>query len=191
MPKQNRSGQATIFTDAEYRRFRDQVENRTHRLIFDTAWWTGERMGAIAQLTVENVYACAERSEPREYILYPASKRKDKKTREVIIHPTLAMELRIFKPASEGFLFQRVGHCKQNISMRGIDALMRWYLRKLYWENRGFSTHSFRRSFITRLHELGTDPILMQKLTGHARLENLMRYVETDPKRVNQALLSL
>jgi integrase/recombinase XerD len=191
VPKQNRSGKASIFTESEYRRFRDLVKNRTHRLVFDFGWWTGERMGAIALLMVENVYACAERQEPREYVIYPASTRKDNKTREVIIHPMLEMELRTFKPPSSGFLFQRARHPGQNITLRDIDALMRWYLHKLGWNERGFSTHSFRRSFITRLHERGTDPVLMQQLTGHASLANLMRYVETDPKRVNRALLSL
>jgi integrase/recombinase XerD len=191
VPKLNRCGQARIFSDAEYRRFRDQVKNRTHRLIFDFGWWTGERMGAIVQLSVENVYACPERAEPREYVLYPSSTRKGNKGREVVIHPTLALELRVFKPPSEGFLFQRARNPEQNITRRDIDALMRWYLEKLGWGERGFSTHSFRRSFITRLHERGTDPILMQQLTGHTNLENLMLYVETNPKRVNRALLSL
>jgi integrase/recombinase XerD len=191
MAKQNRSGKASVFTDSEYRRFREQVRNRTHRLIFDTAWWTGERMGAIVQLTVENVYACAERQEPREYIVYPANTRKDKKTREVMVHPTLEMELRVFCPPLDGFLFRRMRNPEQNLNMADIDALMRQYLKKLCWEERGFSTHSFRRSFATRLHANGTDAVLIQQLMGHASLANTMRYVETDPKRVNQALLSL
>jgi integrase/recombinase XerD len=191
MAKQNRSGKASVFTDVEYRKFRDQVRNRTHRLIFDTAWWTGERMGAVVQLTVENVYACAERREPREYIVYPANTRKDRKSREVIIHPTLEMELRVFQPPSKGFLFRRMRNPERNLNMSDVDALMRQYLRKLCWEERGFSTHSFRRSFATRLHANGNDPALIQELMGHASLANTMRYVETDPKRVNQALLSL
>jgi integrase/recombinase XerD len=159
--------------------------------VFDFAWWTGERMGAIVQLSVNDVYASPERQEPREYVVFPASFRKDKKTREVLIHPNLALQLRMFKPSEHGFLFQPMRHPQQHLSVRDVDWAMRFNLLKLGWEQRGFSTHSFRRSFITRLHERGTDPVLMQQLTGHSSLSNLMRYVETDPKRVNQALLSL
>jgi integrase/recombinase XerD len=191
VPKQNRSGQARIFSELEYRKFRNQVTNKTHRLCFDVAWWTGERMGAIVQLRVENVYKHPETSEPREFILYPASTRKDARTREVEVHPQLESELRLFRPPSRGYLFGRARDPARNITRRDIDQLMRWYLLKCGWNERGYSTHSFRRSFITRLHERGTDPILMQQLTGHASLANMMRYVEVDPKRVAQALRSL
>jgi integrase/recombinase XerD len=189
--KQNRRGQATLFTESEYRKLRDVVTNRKHRLYYDVAWWTGERMGAILKLRVENIYRDVRQSEPHDYVTYPASIRKDKKTRQVVIHPNLKTELWAFRPPLEGYLFQRDRHPGQAITMSDFDAMMRYHLHKLGWHERGFSSHSFRRSFITRLHENGTDPVLMMQLTGHASLANLMRYVETDPKRVDRALLSL
>lgn len=189
--KLNRHGKATIFTESDYLKFRDKVTSKTHRLIFDFGWWTGERMGAILLLTVDNVYSNAAKSEPRDYVTYPASTRKDRNTRQVRIHPELGTNLWAYRPPLEGYLFQRLRHPGQAISMSDIDALMRYYLHKLGWHERGYSTHSFRRSFITRLHEKGVDPILMQQLTGHANITNLMRYVEVDPNRVDRALLSL
>lgn len=191
MPKIDGFGQARIFTGPEYGKFRAEVKNPKHRLMFDVAWWTGERMGAICQLTAGNVYAVPIKSEPRDHILYPADTRKDGKTRECRIHPELAVQLRMYEPPLDGWLFPRLRHPEQHMSRRDADAVLRYNLVKLGWQDRGFSTHSFRRSFITRLHERGCDPVLIQKLTGHASLSSVQRYIEVAPERLERALLLL
>jgi integrase/recombinase XerD len=185
------TGQARIFSEIEFRKFRNVVENPSHRLIFDLAWWTGERMGAIGALDVENVYSDPEQRVLHRSITYPAAIRKDRKSRTVLIHPTLELQLQLYQPPPDGFLFPRRRNYWEHLTTRDIDAILRLNLLKLNWSDHGFSTHSFRRSFITRLHRKGTDPIVMQRITGHQSLANLQRYIEVDPKRCDRALLSL
>jgi integrase/recombinase XerD len=189
--KINGTGQARIFTEREFSKFRTVVENPSHRLIFDIAWWTGERIGAIGALDVENVYSDPNARVLHRSITYPAEIRKDKRARTVLIHPTLEVQLQLYQPPDEGFLFPRRRKKDGHLETRDIDFVLRFNLLKLGWQSHGFSTHSFRRSFITRLHRKGTDLRIMQEITGHRSLANLNRYIEVDPKRCDRALLSL
>jgi integrase/recombinase XerD len=42
----------------------------------------------------------------------------------------------------------------------------------------GVSTHSFRRTYITKLRQKGYSPAQIQKRTGHKRRENLIHYFD-------------
>jgi integrase len=56
---------------------------------------------------------------------------------------------------------------------------------------KGISTHSTRRSFITKLHRNGTDLYTIKKITGHKDFKALERYVEIDSDRVKGAIAAL
>ncbi|MDJ0737669.1 MAG: hypothetical protein QNJ47_27040 [Nostocaceae cyanobacterium] len=72
--KVNRNGQTAILTDADYAKIRRQFRSDKYRLLFDLAWYTGERWGALIQLEVEDVYQ--SNGEPREEITFKARTRK-------------------------------------------------------------------------------------------------------------------
>lgn len=195
--KNNRHGQAAILSDTDYAKIRRQLKSDTHQLFFDIARWTGERWGAIAQLQVGDVYADPVLSLPHECITFRASTRKaspngQRDTRQVPVHPTLRELLLAFNPPIQGsaWLFPSpMG--EQSISFSAADKWFRAAVGNAGLAHKGFSTHSTRRTLITRLAQRGTDLKVVQAITGHRDLKALLRYVEIDSNQVRAAIEAL
>lgn len=67
------------------------------------------------------------------------------------------------------------------------DVLQKWF-RKLYDKTGliGTSSHSGRRTFITRLIEQGADIKAVSRLAGHANIATTSEYVEDNPDRLKR-----
>lgn len=67
------------------------------------------------------------------------------------------------------------------------DVLQKWF-RKLYDKTglTGASSHSGRRTFITRLIEQGADIKAVSRLAGHACIVTTSEYVEDNPDRLKR-----
>lgn len=67
------------------------------------------------------------------------------------------------------------------------DVLQKWF-RKLYDKAGlvGASSHSGRRTFITRLIEQGADIKAVSRLAGHANIATTSEYVEDNPDRLKR-----
>jgi integrase len=192
--KNNRNGQSATITDADYSKIRKQIKSKKYKLLLDLAWYTGERWGALVQLTIEDVYNSD--GTPREYINFRAVTRKatpdgKRQTRQVPVHPTLGESLGNYKPDEDSiWLFpnrENDGH----ISLRWADQILRAAVDRAGLSAKGISTHSTRRSFITKLHRNGTDLYTIKKITGHKDFKALERYVEIDSDRVKGAINAL
>lgn len=192
MPKVDRSGQAEIFTETDFRRLISKVKKPSHRILFFLAWFTGERMGAILKLKVENVYEYPKDSITRKEVVFPSSARKKDihghaETRSVPMHPDLAYELGRFKPPSSGWLFGGRSPA-DHLSLRAGDYALRRALAKAKLHRKGYSTHSFRRTFITDLSNKGVGIPDLKAVTGHKSVQSLERYIQTDPARKAQVI---
>jgi integrase/recombinase XerD len=192
MPKNNRHGQSSIFAPADYAKLRRAVKNRKHRLLLDIAWWTGERWGAIVQLQVEDVYENPLKSLPHEWITFRKQTRKaspegKRSTRQVPVAAPLREILEAYKPPVQGWLFPARDEWR-HMSFDNADSFLRAALERLGWTEKGFSTHSTRRSFITQLHENGVDVATIQELTGHQDIRTVRRYVDVSPARIKNAI---
>ncbi|MBW4572249.1 MAG: tyrosine-type recombinase/integrase [Tolypothrix carrinoi HA7290-LM1] len=77
------------------------------------------------------------------------------------------------------------------ITLRWADMILRAAVEKAGLSAKGISTHSTRRSFITKLHRNGTDLYTIKKITGHKDFKALERYVEIDSDRVKGAIAAL
>lgn len=195
MPKINRNGQSAILSDLDYSRIRKHLKNKQHRLIWDIARYTGERWGAILKLRVEDVYD--DRNRPRDEITFRACTRKkspdgQQKTRQVPLHPQLRDSLDAYKASSESeWLFPSPSDRSAPLTLRAGDLALRRAIALAGLESKGISTHSTRRTFITRLHSQGVDLYTLQKITGHQDLKALGRYVEISADRVKGAIAVL
>lgn len=194
--KNNRSGQSTIISDQQYKKIRKCIKNKRQRLLLDIAWYTGERWGAIVQLRVSDVYSNPQKSIPLESIVFRATTRKaspDGKrcTREVPIHPQLRECLEAFKPPESGWLFPCRLKPDKHLTFHGAAWAFGKAIAEAGLEDKGISTHSTRRSFITHLHEKGVDIRTIQKVTGHKSLMTLEKYVEVSPDRIKSAIALL
>lgn len=83
---------------------------------------------------------------------------------------------------TQGYLFKT-----QRGSRFHPDVLQKWF-RKLYDKAglHGASSHSGRRTFITRLIEQGADIKAVSRLAGHASIITTAIYVEDNPERLKR-----
>ncbi len=194
--KISRCGQAEIFSDDQRIRIRKSYSNSMHRLIFDIACFTGERWGAILQLRVTDCYHNIRNHEVRDTILFRGSTRKRSAgragvTREVPLHSTLREILRAHSPPNGNLLFPSPRDHEKPISFQSADRAFRNALDRCGLSERGFSTHSTRRTFITRLSERGTDVRTIQAITGHRSMGSVQRYIEVNKDRISSAIENL
>lgn len=163
--------------------------------MLDIARFTGERWGAIVQLLVTDVIDGEGRV--RSHITFRADTRKaspsgERHTRQVAVHPILkeSFEGNHFRPG-QVWLFESPINVNAPITLRAADMMLRTALTRVHLESKGYSTHSTRRTFITRLWERGVDLHTIQLTTGHKDLKSLVGYVEADPDRVARAIALL
>ncbi|AFY34879.1 site-specific integrase [Calothrix sp. PCC 7507] len=191
--KNNRNGQSAVITDTDYSKIRKQIKSRKYKLLLDLAWYTGERWGALVQLQVDDVYDAE--GKPREFINFRARTRKatpdgKRKTRQVPVHPVLRESLLGYQPEAGAWMFpDREGD--QAISLRWGDMILRCAVDKAGLSAKGISTHSTRRSFITKLAKRGVSLATIKKATGHTDLKVLSRYIEVTDDDVKEAIATL
>lgn len=189
--KGNRFGQAAILTEKMQNLLRDGFRSEKHRLFWDIAVYTGERWGAICQVKVDDVYIDDKRRLPRQSIRFRAATRKQAAgrradTREVPLHRDLERALRAYQPPSSGWLFPGKG-LRGHIAFGTMSQILEQNLERLGIRE-PISTHSTRRTFITRLYRQGVDIETLRALTGHKDLKVLITYIEKDPARAARAI---
>jgi integrase/recombinase XerD len=172
--KVDRSGQSKIFTDEELGQiFEAGLKSQRDRALFAICLFTGCRISEALQLTAEMV---------GQFITFTRDTRKGKTgTQQVEIVPTLQAILDEWANTGEmpktGYLFKaRRGGKKPYMSRAAADLTLRAACKVVGIE--GASTHSFRRTYITKLRSKGYSPAQIQKRTGHKRRENLMHYFD-------------
>ncbi|MEG4013111.1 MULTISPECIES: tyrosine-type recombinase/integrase [unclassified Microcoleus] len=181
-------GQSTPLSLLTYQQISNHFVTDAHKLFFAISWYTGERPKAILSMDVNHAYSDAVKRQPRDSVLFPASNRKDKQTREVFSHRALKLMLSAYQPPENGFLFPSLYKADRHLSRQAIDKAFRRALKKAGLENQGFSLYSARRGFITRLTEQGYDMKVIQRLTGHRSLSSLIRYIEVSDSQLKSAI---
>ena len=187
-------GQAAILQISDYQKIRKILKSKRYRLLVDIAWYTGERWGAVCQLRVADVYDDA--GGVRSHITFRASTRKaspdgKRQTRTVPVHPQLEELLTAYTPEQSEWLFESRVAPGQPITLRAADLMFRGAVEAAGLGHKGFSTHSTRRTFITRLWQAGVDLHTIQLLTGHSDTKSLVRYIDADPERIKKAIAVL
>jgi integrase/recombinase XerD len=185
--KIDRHGQAEIISKGIYPKIREAFHEPHHQLLFDIAYYTGERWGAIVQLKLTDVYD--DRGKPRASIIYRKSTRKDKKTREVPVSDALRGRLAAYDKPDSQWLFP--GDTQSHITIRAIDGAFRRAIERAGLSGLGYSTHSTRRTFITTLDRAGISIKVIQGLTGHASLACLSRYIEVSEEQKIKAIAAI
>lgn len=190
MGKKNRCGKSEIFSDDSYKQLKDCLPSARDRLIVAIAFYTGERLGAVIQLETSMVYADARRAIVLDAITFPARARKGKKdTRQTPIHEALKEILQSYQPPIEGkWLFPSPRNNEDHLSFSAFDKMLRKALEKAGLSNHGFSPHSFRRTFITRLHEKKVSIKTIQAITKHRSINSLSEYIDVSDDAVKSAI---
>jgi integrase/recombinase XerD len=186
--KIDRHGKATPLSFTEYNRLRSGFQARSHRLILDIAYYTGERWGAILRLQVADVYSDTRSRTPHADITYRKETRKDNTTRQCPIATALEQRLRIYQPPDAGYLFTSIVKVGEHLSDRAADAAFRRAVERSGLDGLGYSTHSTRRGLINRMHEAGTSIKVIQSITGHKSLAVLSGYIDVSDSQRRHAI---
>ena len=191
MPKRNRYGKAAILSQEDKVIIRYHLKNPKYQLLWDCAIYTGERWGALVQLLLEDCYD--KLGQPRNYLLIRPQTRKSHagksaKTREVPTHPKLKESLLNYALPNSIWLFPTDKGKGSHISFHSAAVKLQKTLSDCGLGDRGISTHSTRRTFITDLHNLGTSIKTIATITGHKSLESLKLYIEDDPELIQLAI---
>jgi integrase/recombinase XerD len=186
--KNNRFGTASLISDLEFSKIRKKIETPKYKILLDLAWYTGERWGALVQLQINDVY---DENIPREIITFRKNTRKGKiSTRQIPIHPNLKEQLSNYAPKDPVWMFPNRDGSK-HMTLRHAYNIFMTAVESAGLGGKGISTHSTRRSFITKLHSNGVSTFTISKITGHKDLKSLSHYVEVDDNFMKNAIFAL
>lgn len=204
--KNNRKGQAKIWSTNAIKKMRANLKSPMQRLIFEISLYTGERIGAIVALKVSDVYD--RDGKVLDAITFAGSTRKSTKhglakTRTCAVHPDLKEFLLMYSPNRDlyevrgssadhrrslsDYLFPTGSH-DNHISTQAVDK----YWRKIFEDNglMGYSTHSSRRWVINQLRKNGVALLTIAETMG-MNINTVRHYCDNDPEDCTRAIATL
>ena len=178
--KCDRNGQAKILTDSEITAIFSLFSERD-RAVFAICLYCGCRISEALSIRSGDIAGGV-------ITLRKANTKGKKGSRSIPISPNLEKILNdyIDSIASPGeFLFPgRFG--TKPLTTAYADLVLRETCQKLGFK--GISTHSFRRTALTRMHLAGVPLRTIQRISGHSSLAALAFYLEVSDKDIRQAV---
>ena len=183
--------QAQTLTDAKLRRVLHYCRSRRHPLrdetIILTSFYAGLRAIEIAALKYADVYD--EQDAVRDQFTLRATQSKGGRTRTVYIGSKLKRALKeyqasIVRNKEEMPLFpsQKGGHFSANTMCQlFLDIYKACGLRDA-------SSHSGRRTYITKLANKGIGVRLLAELAGHSHISTTQRYIDVNAEQLKEAV---
>jgi len=163
--KNNRNGQAEVLTDEQLEELM-KVMQPNHQLLFSICYYTSCRVSEALKLERSDIIG--------DRIVFRARTTKTKTTRDVKIPSKLQAILSRFNLPPTGYLFPGRTNGK-HLTRQAADLALRKACD--YLSIRGVSSHSFRRSGLTKLYKQGVPLKTLQERTGHIDLGNLAKYL--------------
>lgn len=176
------NGQAKILSPYELDQlFEIGLQSDRDRALFGVMRFCGCRVSEAISLDVNDVQAG----------IITLRKRNTKgaiATRSIPIHPQLRELLQNYDAPAQGYFFpgrNGVGH----LHRAQVDRILRAACDRLHIK--GVSTHSFRRSALTQMHNEGVPLRVIQRISGHTSLATLQKYLEVNDGQVMDAIAVL
>lgn len=181
------NGQAKILSPHELDQlFEIGLQTDRDRALFGVMRFCGCRVSEAVQLDVEDVQGG----------IITLRKRNTKgaiATRSIPIHPQLRELLDNYTAPAQGYLFpgrDGVGH----LHRAQVDRILRQACDRAACDRlhlKGVSTHSFRRSALTQMHNEGVPLRVIQRISGHSSLATLQKYLEVNDGQIEDAIAVL
>lgn len=182
-------GQAKILApDESARLFEQGLTTDRDRALFGVCLYTGCRISEACSLLTSDVYGIEGSVRPRITLRKGNTKGKQA-TRSIPTSSALA-ELLVQHRPQAGSLYLFPGrHGRGHLRPDSASAILRRALAAVGIE--GASTHSFRRTTLTRLSNDHVPLRVIQKISGHKTLSELQRYLEVTEQQVEEAIARL
>jgi len=183
--------QAQTLTDAQLRRVLHYCRSRRHPLrdetIILTSFYAGLRAIEIAAVKYADVYD--EQGTVRDQFTLRATQSKGGRTRTVYIGNKLKRALKEYQASIVRqrqdmplFTSQKGGHFSANTMCQlFLDIYKACGLRDA-------SSHSGRRTYITKLANKGVGVRLLAELAGHSHISTTQRYIDVNAEQLKEAV---
>ena len=194
--------QARVLTERELRKVLNFCNTQPHatrnRTMLLCTHMAGMRVGEVAALTVSDVLAMD--GTVKEEIALSAQQTKGNKARTVLVPKKLRDELTCYLQQRYGIAnllaitqtdTQRALFPTQKNPKRGFTANTLCQLfHKIYKDSQmyGATSHSGRRTFITKLADKGVGVRVLMALAGHKSIATTQRYIELNPTIMKAAV---
>ena len=194
--------QARVLTEKELRKVLNFCNTQPHatrnRTMLLCTHMAGMRVGEVAALTVSDVLAMD--GTVKEEIALSAQQTKGNKARTVLVPRKLRDELTCYLQQRYGIAnllavtqtdTQRALFPTQKNPKRGFTANTLCQLfHKIYKDSQmyGATSHSGRRTFITKLADKGVGVRVLMALAGHKSIATTQRYIELNPTIMKAAV---
>lgn len=183
--------QAQILTDSQLKRALARCDTRKHRVrdqaIIQISVYAGLRAKEIAALTWGMLFESTGAVRPQFNL--QGSQSKHGRSRTVYVSRKLRRVLEQYRSTAQDpspnqplFLSQR----QQAFSANTMCQLMLDIYKSAGLASA--SSHSGRRTFITRLAEQGINVRLLAELAGHSSITTTQRYIDVSPQQLARAV---
>ncbi|WP_353771970.1 tyrosine-type recombinase/integrase [Okeania sp. SIO2G5] len=179
MPKKDREGQATVLTREQWGEVWTELD-QPYRLATQIAYYCAERMGAVVQLSADDIGAT--------HIRFKGVTTKTGEMKQSRITPALRNAIAAAEISSDGFIFPGSG-AAGHLTTRAVEKWLKRAAGLLGHE--GVSNHSPRRSRCTHLDEAGWSLEKISKVSGHKSLASLEKYIDRDRREAEADLMEL
>src|SRR5689334_10827140 len=153
--------------------------NPKHRALFLTTYAAGLRVSEVCQLRIADLHS--DRCQIR------VVQSKNQKDRYTVFSPRLQKELRaywrLYHPKE--WLFPSPVYPDRPLTRVSAERAFTEAVKRAGLPDRG-GIHSLRHSFGTHLLEAGVDPVTIQRLMGHSRLETTTTYFHVTQAHLNR-----
>ncbi len=189
--KVNRYGKAAILTPTQINLlFNEGFTKPRDKALFGVCLYAAARINEACTLLRGDVIGFKG---VREVLVIRGYNTKGKReTREIQIHPKLKEYIEEHHRTdfwnNRPHLFPG-RHGRNHIRKVSADAILREVLFKL--EIEGVSTHSFRRTALTRMSDAGIPLKHIQAISGHKTLASLERYLGVTEQQKQRAISTL
>jgi integrase/recombinase XerD len=185
--KLNGYGRARVLTSSEIDKlFAWGFTNSRDRALFGICLHTGCRISEALAVTTRDILG--------GYITLRKLVTKGKRRTRMIpindpLQGLLGAYIRSDKPKS--FLFPGSHNAKtpKQMTRAAADLILKDACSRLGLV--GVSTHSFRRTALTQMHNAGVPLRVIQMISGHSSLETLQRYLEVTDEQIVEAVKAI
>lgn len=189
--KIDRCGRAKILTQAEIQLLFSRGFTRNpprDRALFGICLYTACRINEAVTLRVIDVFS--RQGEVRTHLNLRKENTKGKlgtRTIPILQDLRLLLEKYPHNPEEE-YLFPGVGK-SHHLHVDTAGIILRQACQLVGIE--GVSTHSFRRTALTRMSNAGIPLRIIQEISGHRKLDELYKYLEVEPSQLLGAIATL
>jgi len=174
-------GQAKILTSQEIVDLFAAMDSPRDRALFGIMLYCGCRVSEAVALGVADVQ--------NGHVTFRKASTKGKvATRQIEIHPNLVAMLAAHDNGGKAALFPG-RHGRGRLTRAAADSILGAACDRAGIE--GVSTHSFRRTALTKMSNANIPLRVIQEISGHQSLASLQRYLEVTPQQVSNAVAAL